>query len=303
MRAVLPAGGLRVEGTVPAEPGTWASAASDRVARRLPATRQWLPHRRAFWVTLRTSYAPRPLAPGFRTIEIEVKKGRRRRVAYADGRGPTLLILPGLYATLDEGLFSEVAELAHRAGRRAALLEDRLAGPTLARNRCEVPDLRQMGDEVGAVASALGEQPDGLAFSAGVAAALAAPCGTFRRLVGWSGVVDPQSVARRVLGHPLLRWYYERVHRRAFAAGGRPAPPLSRTLLAFDAGLPVLRTTEGILLLHADDDPVAPAEAIRSLLPCPGLTVGLLPLGGHLGFGSLMGTETYLEPFALEEGR
>ncbi|MCA9666468.1 MAG: hypothetical protein KC503_12795 [Myxococcales bacterium] len=291
-------------------PSTEASMAARelrRAGRTIEAAiaargRWWRPWGRGLWATARTSYAPRPLAAAFeqRVVALETGGGARvrRRVAVARGSRPALLIVPGLYASLDEGLFSHIAELAlAKTGRSVVLVEDRLAGPTLALNRGEVPRLRQMADELAAIVATLDARPDALALSAGAAVALAAAERTFERIVAWSAAVDIGAVARQLGDRPLLRRYYERVHCRAFASAGVAAPPLGAVQQALASDHSLATPHAPLLLLHAARDPVAPLAALAPLARHPGVIVHVLQAGGHLGFGAVAGPEIYVAPF------
>lgn len=273
--------------------GAWPATASLAVARRLERT--GAPWRRGLWVTARVSYRPRELSERFvvRTIELD---GVRRRLAHAQGDGRPLLILPGLHATLDEGLFSELADAATDGGREVLLLEDRCAGPTLALNAGRAVGLRRQGAELAGLLSALQVHPDVLALSAGAAVALSTPNGVLGRMAAWSATLDPAATAARVQASPILRGYYRRVMRRAWAAASRPPPELAEfwSVLTTD---PVPAPQRPTLLVHTVDDPVAPVEAVAAMEGRPGVAVRLLRCGGHLGFSAVDGVEVYLLPF------
>ena len=219
-----------------AVPENWAEAAATRVERRLAARPHWRsPLDRGILLTARTDFRERALSPSF-TVRGVRAAGAARRVAAAPGTGSPLVILPGLYAALDEGLFADLAELAAARGRPVALLEDRLATGTLALNAGEVPSLRRIGLEVAAVSRELGGRPDALALSAGAAAALAAPPGTFARIAIFSGALDLWATAENLARHPLPRFHYRQVHRRAFERAGLEPPPLSAIPARLAAG-------------------------------------------------------------------
>jgi pimeloyl-ACP methyl ester carboxylesterase len=61
-------------------------------------------------------------------------------------------------------------------------------------------------------------------------------------------------------------------------------------LLFRDGGAP--EPTCPCLFVHADDDPVAPAFAVRRRIAEPLIT----PWGGHLGFGAVLGADVYSSP-------
>ena len=300
--------------------GGWAERAAARVRRRLGAARQWRsPFDRGLLLTARTDYRVRalPAAFGVRVVEAD---GTPRRVAVAEGGGRPLLILPGLYAALTEGLFARLAELAAGAAAAAPapgpsapptrrvqprrtvwLVEDRLAAGTLALTGGEVPSLTRLGAEVAALAHALPEQPDALALSAGAAAALAAPPGTFARIAAWSGALDLWATAENLAHHPVPRFHYAQVHRRAFRAAGLVPPPLASVPARLMAGAPCGLPPDPLLLVHAEDDPVVPASVARAAPLGEAQRALLLPAGAHLGFGTLAGDAVYLEPFTEED--
>jgi hypothetical protein len=226
--------------------------------------------------------------------------GAARRLAHAPGRGRPILVLPGLYAGLDEGLFVDLAARAAALGRPVALLEDRLAGPTLRLNGGEIPGVRRQGLEIAAVARLLGEPPDTLALSAGVAGAFAAGP-ALARVVGWSGVVDPDATATALARDPVLDLYYRRVHRRAFERARLPAPSAGAARERLSADGPPPWPCVPFLLAHAVCDPVAPASALAPLRPLSRGRVVVLPVGGHLGFGASLGDAIYLEPLVGSE--
>jgi len=282
-------------------PRDWAEVAMRRVQRRLGACPPWWsPLDHGMLLTARTDFRERPLAPAF-TVRVVQAAGAARRVAVAPGAGSPLVIVPGLYASLTEGLFADVAELAAARGRAVLLLEDRLAAGTLALNAGEVPSLQRIGLEVAAVARELGGRPDALALSAGAAAALAAPPGTFARIAIFSGALDLWATAENLARHPLPRYHYAQVHRRAFEGAGLAPPPLATIPARLAAGAPCGLPPDPLLVVHAEDDPVVPVAAVRSLALEDGQCALILPAGAHLGFGTLAGTDVYLSPF--DEGR
>lgn len=266
---------------------TWQEDATNAVLARIPmASPWWAWGQRGLWATARVSYGPEPLGAAFEEREV-VLCGACRRVATADGDGRPLLILPGLYATLDEGLFARLARLAARSGRPVMLLEDRLAAGTLRANGGEIASLVRQADEVAAFAEGFSEPPDVLALSAGWAVAGRVRCA---RRVGWSPAADPEAVRGSVRGNPLLHAYYLRVHRRAFDRAGLVAPAIDTTWAAL--GSPPPPEPAPTLLFHARCDPVVPVSSV------PEGTV-LLGSGGHLGFGAVAGEDVYLLPLRL----
>lgn len=254
------------------------------------------PMDRGMILTARTDYRERPLSSAFR-IEVMPALGTPRRVAVAQGAGRPLMIFPGLYASLNEGLFALIAELAARTGRPVALVEDRLAAETLKLNGADVPSFARIGAEIAALAKQFGPQPDALALSAGTSAALAAPPGTFARIATWSGAVDIWAVAENLARHPMPRWHYSQVHRRAFHGAGLPVPPIATIPARLAAGAPCGVPPGPLLVIHAGDDPVVPVASVRAFPVEDQQRVLILPGGAHLGFGTLAGPEIYLAPF------
>lgn len=256
---------------------------------------------RGILLTARTDYRERPLSPAF-AVRVMDAAGTARRVAVAEGEGRPLVILPGLYASLNEGLFADIAELAARRGRPVFLVEDRLAGGTLALTGGEVPSMSRVGAEIAVIAQGLKPRPDVLALSAGAAAALAAPPGTFARIAVWSGALDLWATAEAIARHPMPRWHYAQVHKRAFRSANLPAPPLATIPARLAADAPCGLPPDPMLLLHAEDDPVVPASVLSGLVLEDGQRATLLPAGAHLGFGILAGTDIYLAPFEEDGG-
>jgi hypothetical protein len=207
------------------------------------------------------------------------------------------MILPGIYATLNQGLFLGLAELAAQRGRPVALVEDRLAAGTLALNGGEIPSFARIGVEIAALAKQLGPEPDALALSLGGAAALATPPGTFARIASWSGAVDIWAAAETLARHPLPRWYFTRLHRRAFESAGLPVPPLATVPARLAAGAPCGVPPGPLVIVHAEDDPVVPVASVRAFPVEDEQCVTVLPAGAHLGFGTLAGPDVYLVPF------
>ncbi len=256
-------------------------------------------------LTARTDYRDRALSAAF-TVRVIEADGTPRRVAVAEGAGRPLLILPGMYASLTEGLFATIAELAAREhgprlGRTVWLVEDRLASGTLALNGGTIPSLARLGAEVAALARALPERPDVLALSAGAATALAAPPGTFARIAAWSGALDLWETAENLARHPMPRFHYAQVHRRAFRGAHLAPPPIATVPAHLAAGAPCGFPPDPLLIVHAEDDPVVPASVARGAPLEDGQEAVLLPAGAHLGFGTLAGDDVYLEPFAEED--
>jgi hypothetical protein len=277
--------------------GTWAARGARRVEARMAARPQWRsPLDRGLLLTARTDYRERPLSDAF-TVEVVDAAGSARRVATAGGSGRPLMILPGLYASLNEGLFVVIAEVAAAAGRPVVLVEDRLAGGTLALTGGEVPSLARLGQEAAAIARRCATMPDLLALSGGAAAGLAAPPGTFARIAVWSGALDLWATAENLGRHALPRWHYAQVHKRAFTAARLPVPPLQTVPARLVSGAPCGLPPDPLLIVHAEDDPVVPAATVRDLPLEDGQSVTVLPSGAHLGFGTLTEPGIYLLPF------
>lgn len=278
-------------------PSGWAQRAAQRVEARFAALpHRWSPMDRGVMLSARTDYRERPLSRAFR-IEVAGALGTPRRVAVAAGKGRPLMILPGLYASLNEGLFATIAELAAQRGRPVTLVEDRLSAETLRLNGGEIPSLARIGAELGALAKQLDPQPDVLAFSAGAAAALAAPPGTFARIATWSGAVDMWAVAENLANMRLPRWHYADLHWRAFHGAGLEVPPMEAIPALLAAGAPCGVPPGPLLVLHAEDDPVVPVASVRALRVEDEQCMTILPCGAHLGFGTLAGNDVYLVPF------
>jgi hypothetical protein len=276
---------------------SWADRAARRVEDRLAARPHWWsPMDRGILLTARTDYRERPLSPAF-TVQVMDAGGAPRRVAVAEGDGRPLIILPGLYASLHEGLFADIAELATRRGRRVVLVEDRLAAGTLALTGGDVPSMGRIGAEIAVIAHGLPARPDVLALSAGAAAALAAPPGTFERIAIWSGALDLWVTAETIARHPMPRWHYAQVHKRAFRGANLPAPPMATIPARLAADAPCGLPPDPMLVLHAEDDPVVPASVLAGLALEDGQRATVLRAGAHLGFGILAGTDVYLVPF------
>jgi hypothetical protein len=279
----------------------WAARGAGRVQARMAARSQWKsPLDRGLLLTARTDYRERPLSAAF-TLEVVEAAGSPRRVATARGTGRPLMILPGLYASLNEGLFALIAELAARSGRPVVLVEDRLARGTLALTGGDIPSLARLGQEAAAIARRCGTMPDLLALSGGAAAGLAAPPGTFARIAVWSGALDLWATAENLGRHALPRWHYSQVHKRAFAGARLAVPPLQSVPARLAAGAPCGLPPDPLLIVHAEDDPVVPVATVRDLPLDDGQVVTVLSSGAHLGFGTLTEPGIYLLPFE-EEG-
>ena len=270
----------------------WVVQAFERTRERLAGGwRDHLPWRRGLWVTARPSYRPLPLPPRFEIMEFEVPGGRRR-LAFRAGRGRPLLILPGLYAALDEALFCHLAQAASRATRPIALLEDQLATPTLRISGGRWTSFAEQGQQAQIAARLFSTAPDVLALSAGGMVALCAPAGTWNRLVAWSAVVDDGPV-RCVRESRILSWHFRREHARVFRAAGLHPLAIDDVLHALFRGAGASAPSCPALFVHAEDDPVAPVGSVRRRIATPLVT----RWGGHLGFGMVAGVGVYLTPY------
>jgi len=275
----------------------WAVRAARRVEARMAARPHWKsPLDRGILLTARVDYRERQLSAAF-TVSVVDAAGSPRRVAVAHGTGRPLMILPGGYASLNEGLFAVIAELAAQTGRPVLFVEDRLAAGTLALTGGEVPSVARLGQEVAAIARSSGETPDLLALSAGAAAGLAAPPGTFARIAVWSGALDLWATAENLARHPLARWHYSQVHKRAFTAARLIVPPLETIPARLAAAAPCGLPPGPLLIVHAEDDPVVPVATVRNLPLEDSQCVSVVPSGAHLGFGTLTEPGIYLVPF------
>ncbi len=297
---------------------SWAIEAAERVRQRIELnTRGWEPHKKGLLATIQTSYRPSPLPPGFEVLQLEAA-GVRRRAAISRAPGRPVLLLPGLYASLDEGLFIRTALLIHRKLKRPViLLEDRFAKETLRLNGECIPTLRELGEEAAFVASqalrlvgqevqaSWGDEDDGgdvgspdvLAFSAGAASALAAPGASFARAVLWSAAINPRDVLLAVKARPLVNAYFRLLHERTFKmAGIRPVPSRRRLVERLCSDQPLPPEKLPLLAVHAKDDPVAPSQSLRILGNQDHQATCILFAGGHLGFAAVAGDEIYLVP-------
>ncbi len=282
---------------MPSNESTWAVRAARRVEARFAALpHRWSPMDHGILLPARTDSRERPLSAAFR-VEVMQALGTQRRVAVAAGTGRPLMIFPGLYASLNEGLFALIAELAAQRGQAVALVEDRLAAPTLRLTSGDVPSFARIGAEIAALAKQIGPRPDALALSAGASAVLAAPPGTFARIATWSGAVDIWAVAENLARHPMPRWHYSQVHRKAFHGAALPVPPIATIPARLAAGAPCGVPPGPLLVLHAEDDPVVPVASVRAYPIEDEQHLAVLPAGAHLGFGTLAGPDVYLAPF------
>jgi hypothetical protein len=176
-------------------------------------------------------------------------------------------------------------------GRPVVLLEDRLARDTVAAAGRPEREPEALGAQLGALCEKLGDPPDVLALSGGLVSAWTLPPGRARRIVGYSGVRSPAVSAEEVRRR---RWVY-----RHFAAAHRDAGlgtklPFDRLLDQLATLPPLAPPDDDWVLVHAEDDPVAPISTLEALDPARVLR---LPDGGHLGFGVICGVDVYVAPF------
>lgn len=304
------------------ERSDWAATAAERIDGLIRSRAPWWTRQPCggLIATIKSDYEPRPLPEPFEVMTLRAR-GCNRRLAIARGAGRPIVLLPGLYATLDEGLFIDLAHLIfERLGRSVILLEDRFAAPTVQINEYRLPTLRELGKEAAYVAGsasslvrstnvdtcagpdradddAAESAPDALAFSAGAASVLSAEGGCFRRAVLWSAALDPKAVISFVRNSRISNAYFSLLHRRSFRrAGARKIPDRGEMVetLASDRPHPPLDLP--VLAIHAEDDPVAPVGPVLALRRRLNLTTCLTSTGGHLGFGAVAGREIYLEP-------
>lgn len=269
----------------------WSARALEYTRSRLDlGPSEYLPWNRGLLVTARPSYRTKALPSGFAVEEFSVSGGRRR-LAFRDGVGRPILILPGLYSALGEALFCDVAFMASRSGRPVALLEDQLAGPTLRLSGGRWTSFAEQGRQARAAARLFSARPDVVALSAGCMVALSAPAGSWHRLVGWSAVVD-ESTVERVRSSRILRWHFRRQHARAFRDAGVEPPTMDEVHAVLFRGGCAAEPSCPHLFVHAGDDPVAPALAVRRCIAHPLIT----RWGGHLGFGAVSGADVYSAP-------
>lgn len=223
--------------------------------------------------------------------------GATRRVALAQGTGRPILVLPGIYASLGETLFVEIAEGVRDATRRPVLLlEDRFAPRTLAASGGAMTSVERLGLEAAAVAAALAPHPDVLALSLGASVAFAAR-DAWHRVLAWSAAPDLEAVARRLERSFVARFYYAHAHRRAYRMAGLVPPPMSVFYEHLVSRGARSEPSVPTLLVHATDDPIAPLAPVASLARPPDVRVCVLPVGGHLGFGAIAGASVYWLPF------
>jgi hypothetical protein len=248
-------------------------------------------------LTARTRYAEVKLPSALWIETVQLASGVRRRIARAGGEGAPLVVVPGLYASLYEGLFVDVAERTRRQGRAVMIIEDRFAYGTLALNGGSLPHISELGRELGALLRSTGNaEAVLLVFSAGAAAALFVDAKP-KRIVAWSAAFDPAEVLAWASQHHFARFYFGRVHARVYRRAGLLPPKWEDFVRALGSNDPARVTRAPLLLVHAEDDPIAPAEAVRSLPLFEGQSLCMLPHGAHLGFGPMLGDDVYVLPF------
>jgi pimeloyl-ACP methyl ester carboxylesterase len=278
---------------------SWARAACAATKQALLEAHSWR-SASGLWSTARTRYDDVELPSSFR-IETVDACGARRRIATCPGRpgtGPTLVIVPGLFASLHERLFVEVAAAAAREGRAVCLVEDRFAAPTVSMNGPFVPTAKSLAAELAAILGRFEGPADVLAMSAGALSALFVPA-PVRRVVAWSAAFRPTTVLAYARQSFFVRRYFGSLLKKAFA-GVRARPPSWVEIVeSLDAEEDRRFVDAPLLLIHAEDDPAAPVAEVRRAVS--GLRAYqracIVARGGHLGFGDRIGPEVYLLPF------
>ena len=271
-------------------PATWEEGALERVrtAWAGPHKGPWC---RGLWVTARERFDTVPLPANF-SVRVERLDGVWRRLALHPGEGRAVVVVPGLYARLTERLFANVAARMATLGRPVVLLEDRLARDTVAAAGRPEREPEALGAQLGALCEKLGDPPDVLALSAGLVSAWTLPPGRARRIVGYSGIRAPAASAEEVRRR---RWVYRHFAEAHREAGLEAKLPFDRLLDHLSTLPPLAPPDDHWLLVHAEDDPVAPITALEGLAPTRVLR---LPDGGHLGFGVTCGVDIYVALFA-----
>ena len=271
-------------------PAAWEESALERLrtAWAGPHKGPWC---RGLWVTARERFDTVPLPADF-SVTAERLDGVWRRLALHPGEGRALVVVPGLYARLTERLFANVAARMATLGRPVVLLEDRLARDTVAAAGRPEREPEALGAQLGALCEKLGDPPDVLALSAGLVSAWSLPTGRARRIVGYSGIRAPAASAEEVRRR---RWAYRHFAKAHREAGLEAKLPFDRLLDYLSNMPPLASPDDDWLLVHAEDDPVAPITALEGLDPTRVLQ---LPDGGHLGFGVTCGVDIYVAPFA-----
>lgn len=273
----------------------WARAAGAAVTEALASAPRWRTIS-GMWSTARTRYDRVSLPPEFSIRTVDVGSARRR-LAVCPGAGAPLFIVPGLFASLHERLFVEIAAEARRLGRPVTVVEDRFAAETLSLNGPELPTTGALVGELATLLHAADEPADVIALSAGAMSALfvSAPV---RRMTAWSAAVSPSAVLAHASSNILVRRHFGRIAREAFASIGAEPPRWQRLVeaLARDESQALLDVP--MLLIHARDDPVAPVEEVERLGPKlrQHQLACIVPRGGHLGFGPVCGAQIYVLP-------
>jgi hypothetical protein len=270
-------------------PASWEEGALERV-RSVWSGPHKGPWCHGLWVSARERFDTVPLPADF-SMTVERLDGVWRRLAMHPGEGRAVVVVPGLYARLTERLFVNVVARMATLGRPVLLLEDRLARDTVAAAGRPEREPEALGAQLGALCEKLGDPPDVLALSAGLVSAWTLPPSLARRIVGYSGIRSPAASAEEMRRR---RWVY-----RHFAAAHREAGletnlPFDRLLEHLSTLPPLAAPDDDWLLVHAEDDPLAPISTLDSLDPARVLR---LPDGGHLGFGVTCGVDIYVAPF------
>lgn len=274
----------------------WAQRACASVRASLldvPRWRGWS----GLWSTARARYDAVPLPPRF-SVQLVETPTAVRRLAVCPGDAPGIVIVPGLFASLDERLFVDIAACAQRRGRAVILVEDRLAALTLALNGPSLPTAPQLADELAFILRRQANPCDVLALSAGALPALHAQAPA-RRIVAWSPAFAPRAVMEHASKSAFIRRHFQKSAERAFAAT-RSAPPswLQLVTALMRQGCSALTSTP-MFLVHVADDPVAPVAEVHRLAGTlhDAQSACVVSRGGHLGFGALLGVDAYLRPF------
>jgi hypothetical protein len=268
---------------------TWEEGALQRV-RTVWAGPHKGPWCHGLWVSARERYDTVPLPADF-SVTVERLDGVWRRLALHPGEGRAVVVVPGLHARLTERLFANVAARMATLGRPVVLLEDRLARDTVAVAGRPEREPEALGTQLGALCKKLGDPPDVLALSAGLVSAWTLPPGRARRIVGYSGIRAPAVSAEEVRQRSWVYRHFAAAHREA---GLETKLPFDRLLDRLSTLPPLAPPDDDWLLVHAEDDPVAPITTLDALDPARVLR---LPDGGHLGFGVTCGVDIYVAPW------
>ena len=270
-------------------PSNWEEGALQRVRAVWSRPHKW-PWSRGLWVSARERFNTVPLPAEF-SVVVERLDGVLRRWAHRAGEGRAVVVVPGLYASLNERLFVDVAARLVTLGRPVVLLEDRFARETVLASGPPRLEPEAQGAQLSALCGELGDSPDVLALSAGLLSAWTLPRCRARRIVGYSGIRAPAACAQQLHRRRLVYRHFAKVHREA---GLEATLPFDRLLEQLSALSPLRPPEEDWVLVHAEDDPVAPVGTLDGLDLARVLR---LPDGGHLGFGVTCGLDIYVAPF------